>query len=344
MVAVIFLDIDGVICCNMAGRLEESKLAVLNQVAKATQAKVVLSTDWRRQAQLKRQVIAALKRLDIEVIGATPMRAMFQPIRPQEITEWMSANGQKFGVDRWVAIDDRDLLNEMGGEGLKGHMVRTHPNTGLTKRLGDVCIEILSGGEKPAGGAGGGAEAVAPRDAGNAERGAERDGARAHAVARRALARRARRRPRPPAPPRPGQPRALGPPPPGAASPARRAAGGAASRARCPSFATNSAAAEADERDYARVRRPRRAAAPSWRRSDPPPAPDDAQGQAGGRAGRALTPGAARKSGRHADDGRRLRRAEPRRVQTARVAARRAVARQQLMSPRGRCCWMVTWI
>ena len=145
MVAVIFLDIDGVICCNMAGRLEESKLAVLNQVCKATQAKVVLSTDWRRQAQLKRQVIAALKRLDIEVIGATPMRAMFQPIRPQEIMEWYNQNHQKFGIDKWVAIDDRDLLNEMGGPELTGHMCRTHPNTGLTKRLGDVCIEILGG-------------------------------------------------------------------------------------------------------------------------------------------------------------------------------------------------------
>ncbi len=47
MVAVIFLDIDGVICCNMAGRLEESKLAILAEVVKKTQAKVVLSTEIR---------------------------------------------------------------------------------------------------------------------------------------------------------------------------------------------------------------------------------------------------------------------------------------------------------
>ena len=146
-IAVIFLDIDGVICCNMAGRLEEGKLAVLNSVAKATGAKVVLSTDWRRQAQLKRQVVAALKRLDIEVIGATPMKAMFQPIRPVEILEWMSANGSKSEVTSWVAIDDRDLLNEQGGQGLQGHMVRTHPNSGLTKRLGDMAIEVRADAE-----------------------------------------------------------------------------------------------------------------------------------------------------------------------------------------------------
>jgi len=152
MVHVIFLDIDGVICCNMSGRLEEAKLNELKGVVQATSAKVVLSTDWRRQAQLKRQVVAALKRLDIEVIGATPCRAMYQPIRPQEITEWMSKNAADVGVEGWVAIDDRDLLNEHGGQGLVGHMVRTHPNSGLTKRLADVCIHILNAG--PAGSSG----------------------------------------------------------------------------------------------------------------------------------------------------------------------------------------------
>ena len=140
MVAVIFLDIDGVICCNMAGRLEEQKLANLNDIVKATQAKVVLSTDWRRQANLKRQVIATLKRLDIEVIGATPMKPMFSPVRPVEINEWMHANAAKEGVTSWVAIDDRDLVHEHGGGELKGHFVHTHPASGLTKRLAEAAI------------------------------------------------------------------------------------------------------------------------------------------------------------------------------------------------------------
>ena len=154
MVAVIFLDIDGVICCNMAGRLEEQKLANLNDIVKATQAKVVLSTDWRRQANLKRQGIATLKRLGIEVIGATPMKPMFSPVRPVEINEWMHANAAKEGVTSWVAIDDRDLVHEHGGGELKGHFVHTHPASGLTKRLAEAAISIL--------GAGGGAAAGAP--------------------------------------------------------------------------------------------------------------------------------------------------------------------------------------
>ena len=41
---VIFLDIDGVICCNSFGRLEDKKLRILQGVCKETAAKVVLST------------------------------------------------------------------------------------------------------------------------------------------------------------------------------------------------------------------------------------------------------------------------------------------------------------
>ena len=72
---LIFLDIDGVICCNRVGELEASKLAQLQRICRETGAKVVLSTDWRRQAALKRQVIQALARLDMECVGATPQRS-----------------------------------------------------------------------------------------------------------------------------------------------------------------------------------------------------------------------------------------------------------------------------
>jgi len=143
----IFLDIDGVICCNMNGHLEEPKLQQLRRIVEATGAKVVLSTDWRRQAPLKKQLHVTLERLGIECIGATPMRAMFQPIRPQEITAWLQKSGSR--VSTWVAIDDRDLLHEMGGAALQGHMVRTHPATGLTSTLADRAIRILQRDQPP---------------------------------------------------------------------------------------------------------------------------------------------------------------------------------------------------
>lgn len=51
---------------------------------------MVLSTDWRRQAPLKKILLQTLSRIGIECIGATPQRAMYQPVRPQEITSWLS--------------------------------------------------------------------------------------------------------------------------------------------------------------------------------------------------------------------------------------------------------------
>ena len=66
---VIFLDIDGVICCNSMGRLEDKKLRILQGVAQTAQAKIVLSTDWRRVPQLKTQLIGALRGLAAAASG-----------------------------------------------------------------------------------------------------------------------------------------------------------------------------------------------------------------------------------------------------------------------------------
>ena len=139
---LIFLDIDGVICCNTSGKLEETKLAELKRIVQQTGAKIVLSSDWRRQPALKSQARNALKRIGAECVGATPMRAMYQPLRPQEITDWLRTSGR--GVLAWVAIDDRDLTSEMGGPALTGHFVRTHPSTGLTSRLADRVVRLLT--------------------------------------------------------------------------------------------------------------------------------------------------------------------------------------------------------
>ena len=49
---LIFLDLDGVVCCNMHGELERDKLIQVKKICDAAQAKVVLSTDWRRRPEL----------------------------------------------------------------------------------------------------------------------------------------------------------------------------------------------------------------------------------------------------------------------------------------------------
>jgi len=143
---LIFLDVDGVLCCNFQGRLEADKLHELQRVCCATDAKVVLSSDWRRSPPLKDRVISALRDLGVECIGVTPEhssmmnRAML--VRPVEITTWLASHDH---VSQWVAIDDRDLHTEEGGGALQGHFVRTMFATGLTPLLADRCIALLSG-------------------------------------------------------------------------------------------------------------------------------------------------------------------------------------------------------
>jgi len=144
---LIFLDIDGVICCNGIGRLEPDKLARIAEVVKQTDAKVVLSTDWRRDAALKAQVTNALTDRGIQVIGATRKGPPMQPIRPKEIYGWLEAyqNEKQKVVAEWCAIDDRELLSEQGGEKLRGHFVLTNFATGLTDRAAERVIAVLNG-------------------------------------------------------------------------------------------------------------------------------------------------------------------------------------------------------
>ena len=73
----------------------------------------------------------------MEVVGATPMRIGWQPVRPLEILSWLKAYNEGAGteerprVTQFVAVDDRPLLQEHGGEGLRGnaHAARPPPRS-----------------------------------------------------------------------------------------------------------------------------------------------------------------------------------------------------------------------
>jgi hypothetical protein len=170
---LIFLDIDGVICCNGVQRLEEDKLTQLQRMVRATGAHVVLSTDWRKFETMKRELLGVLGDLDIESVGDTPDLKQSKS-RPLEIRQWLQenasepsyhdeipTNGSRRGsrrfsssrllgnrrfsgrrsswhdnrnkyrkngripIQEWVAIDDRNLLEENGGTILQGRFVLT---------------------------------------------------------------------------------------------------------------------------------------------------------------------------------------------------------------------------
>ena len=141
---VIFLDVDGVICCNEENILVGPQLRELRRIAEATGARVVLSTNWRRYASFKRRLLRTLHRARIGCIGSTPLLAEHLPVRPQEIIRWLRRYGS--GVDGWVVLDDRDLLSEAGGAKLKNCFVKTCPRAGLTAWAADEAIRILGGG------------------------------------------------------------------------------------------------------------------------------------------------------------------------------------------------------
>ena len=137
---VIMLDIDGVIdSTRKRNHLDSARLARLVEVAKEAKCRVVISSHWRLIPTLHSHLKAVLRHLGVEVIGNTPTRRPWEPERPLEILEWLQAyNEQAAALERphvthFVAIDDRDLLSERGGDRLHGHFVRTDAETGLTE-------------------------------------------------------------------------------------------------------------------------------------------------------------------------------------------------------------------
>ncbi|KAL1519995.1 hypothetical protein AB1Y20_023477 [Prymnesium parvum] len=144
---VCFLDVDGVICCNQTGVLEPSKLTLLQKVVRKTGVKIVLSTNWRHYADLKRRLIRTLATFGIECIGDTPSCGHdSQLVRPLEIASWIKAwnlNDVRPKMEQYVAIDDRLLTSEEGGSELEGHFVHTNPSLGITEHEVRKMIEIF---------------------------------------------------------------------------------------------------------------------------------------------------------------------------------------------------------
>eukprot|EP00965_Chrysotila_dentata_P059882 1986189-Pleurochrysis_carterae.AAC.1 len=140
---ILFLDVDGVVCCNYDALVEQAKLLLVLRIIEQTGAYVVLSSDWRRDGAAKYCIETEMRKLGIECIGSTPEREPDKWHRPLEIMDWMLANGRH--VTHWVAIDDRMLEKEEGGAAMIGHCVLTEFHTGLTPELVKVAVKILGG-------------------------------------------------------------------------------------------------------------------------------------------------------------------------------------------------------
>eukprot|EP00929_Paragymnodinium_shiwhaense_P104554 TRINITY_DN6910_c0_g1_i1.p1 TRINITY_DN6910_c0_g1~~TRINITY_DN6910_c0_g1_i1.p1 ORF type:complete len:176 (-),score=22.41 TRINITY_DN6910_c0_g1_i1:561-1088(-) len=147
-VNIIFLDLDGVLVTEYPGIFQHDLAQNLKRLVDATDATVVLSSDWRRWWWTRLHAKMQLAWHGISFSEYTPCLHHPPAQRPREIMQWMkeyTEDPENEPVANWVAIDDRRLLSEIEGTSLVGHFVQTHPRVGLTPAKVDQCIAVLKG-------------------------------------------------------------------------------------------------------------------------------------------------------------------------------------------------------
>ena len=124
-------------------------MMLLAKVCQETGAKVCLSTNWRLHDDLRNRLYTELAAYGCECVGSTPNAneaALQVGMRPLEIRAWVERWNEIAGrppVGMFVAVDDRALLGEEGGDWLRGRFVQTNFTTGLTERVASRLIAVL---------------------------------------------------------------------------------------------------------------------------------------------------------------------------------------------------------
>merc|ERR1712167_305661 len=110
-------DLDGVLVPEGQFPHFDGKLVQnLKRIVQATGAKIVLSSDWRRQDHSTELARLNLMQHDLDFISETPCLSSSKNLkqRPTEILQWMDeftkvsffCGGQR-EISAWIAIDDR---------------------------------------------------------------------------------------------------------------------------------------------------------------------------------------------------------------------------------------------
>lgn len=135
-------------------------LRALRHIVQKTEARIVLSSDWRKSPELMEGINGQLEEHRMpELFGATPdldqggagvvkaLHASFREKRCKEIRKWLRQHPK---ITRWVAIDDIDL--SVSGKGddqgvcldSNYEFVRCAPMTGLTMDLAKLAVCFLN--------------------------------------------------------------------------------------------------------------------------------------------------------------------------------------------------------
>lgn len=147
---IVFLDIDGVLHSLYGNDLfRPTCMAHLDRILRTSGASIVLSSTWRTVPRSYAMVNEQLRSRGHQII--LDVTKDFNPKgdtgrdyvpREVEICEWLDRHPQ---VQRWIAIDDMQLMNPETKEGqrMRGHFVRTDCNVGLTSKHVDLALRLL---------------------------------------------------------------------------------------------------------------------------------------------------------------------------------------------------------
>jgi len=135
-------------------------LRALRHIVAKTEARIVLSSDWRKAPELMEGINGQLEEHRMpELFDATPdldkggegvlksLHGSFREKRCKEIRKWLSKHPK---IERWCAIDDIDL--SVAGKGddpsfcldSNAEFVRCAPMTGLTMELSRLAVCFLN--------------------------------------------------------------------------------------------------------------------------------------------------------------------------------------------------------
>lgn len=156
---VIFLDVDGVqnFACTEARApsgcvgVASQPLKVLSKIVKATGARIVQSSTWRREWEFEEEscgkdglyLVGRLKRYGLHILDKTEHPTPNEN-RGQEIKNWLDRHPH---VDKWIVLDD-DIFYDFQENNIMPHLVQTNfYSGGLMENHIRECIEKLGGSE-----------------------------------------------------------------------------------------------------------------------------------------------------------------------------------------------------
>lgn len=149
---LLFLDIDGVLNnVKTESKSPEGYVGISNglldrlyHIVKATGAKIVLSSSWRRGVQNKEidglWLEKKFRQKGMSFFSTTGMQGNH---RGKEIRYWLEEHKDLI-VEQYAILDD-EFVCMFQEQNLIEHLIHTNPSLGLTQELANRTIELLNG-------------------------------------------------------------------------------------------------------------------------------------------------------------------------------------------------------